>query len=269
MISIIILSWNDSKLVTQAVQSILQNTPHSLLDYECIVIDNASADNSVAMLEQFGDQIRLIKNDTNRGYAGGNNQGYSLAKGEYILLLNQDTIIPTGTIAAMQHWLNDHPEYGGVTTKLLNIDSSTQYYMHRRFPTLWSVTLALLHKRWQSFLPQAVKRYLYLDKDFTQDFDIEQAAGACLMVRRSAIDKLGCLFDEAHFPLYYNDVDLSYRLWQAGYKICCLCGVSVTHYKGTSVRRIPRWLNSKIYLRALWNYFFVLGRGNKSSGVKR
>lgn len=268
MISIIILSWNDRPLVTQAVQSILQTTPHSALNYECIVIDNASADDSVAMLEQFGEQIRLVKNDTNKGYAGGNNQGYALATGDYILLLNQDTIMPTGTIAAMQQWLNDHPEYGGVTTKLLNTDGTTQYYMHRRFPTLWRVLLALIHKRWRWFQPKAVRQYLYLDNKFTHDFDIEQAAGACLMVRRSAITQLGYLFDESHFPLYYNDVDLSYRLWQAGYKIRCLSMVAVTHYKGASVRHVPRWRNTKMYVRALWYYFFVLERGNRSSGVK-
>lgn len=268
MLSIIILSWNDRTLVTQAVQSIIRTTPHSSLDYECIVIDNASADDSVAMLEQFGDQIRLIKNDINKGYAGGNNQGYGLAQGDYVLLLNQDTIMPAGAIVAMQRWLEAHPQYGAVTTKLLNSDGSTQYYMHRRFPTVLQVALALLHKRWHWFQPNTVGQYLYLDNDFTRDFDVEQAAGACLMVRRSAIVKLGYLFDEAHFPLYYNDVDLCYRLWQAGYKIRCLCTVAITHYKGTSVRRIPRWRNMKIYLRALWNYFFVLERDSKSSGVK-
>ncbi|EKD76000.1 MAG: Glycosyl transferase family 2 [uncultured bacterium] len=268
MISIIILSWNDRKLVTQSVQSILLNNKHSDVPYECIVIDNASADDSVAMLEQFGDQIRLIKNDHNAGYAGGNNQGYQLAKGDYILLLNQDTIVPPHTISAMAHWLDQHQDYGGVTTKLLNPDNSVQFYMHRRFPTLWSLSLALLHKRWPRFAPKSVRSYLYFDQDFKTDFDIEQAAGACFMVRRSAIAKLGYLFDAKHFPLYYNDVDLSYRLWQAGYKIRCLCNVAITHYKGTSVRKVPRWRNTKIYLAALWNYFFVLRRSAKSSGVK-
>ena len=268
MISIIILSWNDRKLVTQAVQSILHNTDRANVDYECIVIDNASDDDSVAMLEQFGDSIRLIKNDHNTGYAGGNNQGYQLAKGDYILLLNQDTIMPPGAIATMRDWLEQHTDYGGVTTKLLNVDGTTQYYMHRRFPKLWSLSLALIHKRWPKFAPQSVQNYLYYDKKFDADFNIEQAAGAVFMVQRSAIEKLGFLFDEKRFPLYYNDVDLSYRLWHAGYKIRCLCSVAVTHYKGTSVRRIPRWHNTKIYLAALWNYFFVLRRSSKSSGVK-
>lgn len=265
-LSIIILSWNDRKLVTQAVQSILDNVQN--IDYELIVIENASADDSVAALQQYGDRIRLICNPTNLGYAGGNNQGYQAAQGEYVLLLNQDVIVPPKTIETMLAWLETHAEYGATTTRLQNVDGSTQYYMHRRFPTLGVIPLALIHKRWPKFCPASVRRYLYLDQTFEQDFDIQQAAGACLMLRRQAVSQLGYLFDQTHFPLYYNDVDLSYRLWSHHWRIRCLTNVAITHYKGTSVRKVPKLKNTVIYLKALWNYFLVLRRFAKSSGVK-
>lgn len=265
-LSIIILSWNDRALVVQCVQSILDGTTG--LDFELIVIDNASSDDSVLALEKFGNRIRLIKNSSNRGYAGGNNQGAMLARGDYILLLNQDVVVSPGTIATLVHWLQQQPDYGAATVTLHNLDGSVQYYMHRRFPTIMAVLLSAIHKRWRSFQPQLVRDYLYLDQAFSQDFDIEQAAGTCILLRRSLLPQIGGLFDERHFPLYYNDVDFCYRLWQAGYKIRCLTNVSLTHYKGTSLRRVPKFKNSSIYFRALTNYFFFLRRSRRSSGVK-
>lgn len=265
-LSIIILSWNDSKIVQQSVQSILDHVQS--IDYELIVIDNGSADDSVAVLQQFGDRIRLIPNPTNRGYAGGNNQAWELAQGEYILLLNQDVIVPPGAVAGMLQWLEGQAGYGAATVALKNIDGSTQYYMHRRFPSLGVIPLALFHKRWPKFQPHSVRQYLYLDQDFKTDFDIQQAAGTCLMLRRSAVLKLNYLFDAKHFPLYYNDVDLCYRLWTHGWKIRCLTSAPITHYKGMSVRRVPKLNNTIIYLSALFNYFFVLRRWRRSFGVK-
>ena len=100
-----------------------------------------------------------------------------------------------------------------------------------------------------------MQRYLYLDKDFKTDFDIEQAAGSCLLLRRSAIEQLGYLFDVERFPLYYNDVDLCRRLHDHSLTIRCLCSQSITHLKGTSVRKLPKLRNMQIYLRALWYYF--------------
>ncbi|EKD79588.1 MAG: hypothetical protein ACD_41C00031G0013 [uncultured bacterium] len=258
MVSVIVLSWNARSEVMACVQSLLAACRN--IEHELIVIDNGSGDDSVSYLRMVSD-IRLIENPTNLGYADGNNQGYTLAKGEYILLLNQDTIVNQAAMTAMINWLDQHADYGAATVKLLNPDGSTQYYMHRRFPKLPVLPLALLHKRIKGFQPHSVKQYLYLDKDFSSDFDIDQAAGSCILVRRQAITELGELFNAQHFPLYYNDVDLCRRLWQHGWKIRCLCSVSITHLKGTSVRKVPRWRNTKIYLHAVWNYF-------RSSGVK-
>lgn len=258
MVSVIVLSWNAREEVMACVQSLI--TSCATLDHEIIVIDNGSQDDSVEYLERI-QGIQLVKNPENVGYAAGNNQGYQLAHGEFVVLLNQDTIMNETALTTMLEWLKHHAEYGAATVKLLNRDGSTQYYMHRRFPKLWVLPLALLHKRLPAFQPTAVKRYLYLDQTFAQDFDIDQAAGTCIMLRRTAITQLGYLFDADRFPLYYNDVDLARRLWQHGWKIRCLSSVAITHLKGTSVRKVPRWRNTRIYLQAVWNYF-------RSSGVK-
>ncbi|MFA6475524.1 MAG: glycosyltransferase family 2 protein [Patescibacteria group bacterium] len=252
MVSVIVLSWNARDEIVACVDSLLEAS--KIIPLEIIVIDNASGDDSVAYLEKYSD-IKLVKNNTNRLYAGGNNQGYSLTKADLVLLLNQDTIVNGPAIKAMSDWLMQHPNYGGATVKLLNLDGSTQYHMHRRLPHWYDIPLGLLHKRIPAIMFNTTKKYLYLDNKFDQDFDIEQAAGACLMVRRTAIAQLGVLFDEPHFPLYYNDVDLCYRLHKAGWPIRCLTSVSIMHRKGTSVRKLPKWKNMKIYLRSLFYYF--------------
>lgn len=256
MVSIIVLSWNARHEVMACVESLI--TACQGMDHEIIVIDNGSVDDSVAYLKNLSG-IRLIENKQNKGYAAGNNQGYALAKGDYILLLNQDTVVNQAALSAMVDYLNTHNNYGAVTVKLLNQDGSTQYYMHRRFPKKFVLPLALVHKRLPSFQPKSVKHYLYLDKDFRTDFDIDQAAGTCILLRRKTIEGLEYLFDVKHFPLYYNDVDLCRRLWQHGWPIRCLCSVHITHLKGTSVRKIPRLRNTFLYLKAVWFYFTSSG----------
>ncbi len=263
-VSIIILSWN-SKTITQAcVDSIITNIKNTT--YELILIDNHSHDGSVDMIQrQYSDHpnIRCVLNDRNLGYAGGNNQGYSLAKGKYILLLNSDTLVPEKTVETLTQFLDTYPQYGGATTKLLNPDGTTQYFMHRRFPTMVSLIEGLIYKRWQWFCSKRVRKYLYLDKDFTTDFDIEQAAGTCILLRREAlamkthrsVSLQNKIFDDNHFPLYYNDVDLCYRIHQIGWKIRCLTSVSITHHKGVSVRKLSLSTNLKRYIPAVYWYW--------------
>lgn len=256
MVSVIVLSWNARAEVLACVASLVEACQN--LDHEIIVIDNASSDDSVTYLKNLSG-IHLIANKQNKGYAAGNNQGYALAKGDYILLLNQDTVVNQAAVTEMMNFLKTTSDYGAVTVKLLNQDGSTQYYMHRRFPKWYVLPLALLHKRWPSFRPKVVRDYLYLDNDFSHDFDIDQAAGSCVLLRRSALEQLGYLFDARRFPLYYNDVDLCRRLWQQGWLIRCLTTVTIMHLKGTSVRKLPRWRNTSLYLRAAWNYFTSSG----------
>ncbi len=260
MVSVIVLSWNSKEEVLACVQSLLAVKHH--IPLEIVVIDNASQDGSAAALDTI-DGIRVIKNNDNLGYAGGNNQGYQLTTSEYVLLLNQDTLVNTAAIERSLQWLKSHPNYGAATVRLLNDDGTTQYYMHRRFPHWYDIPLALFYKRCPWLLLPTTKRYLYLDQTFQSDFDIEQAAGAFLLVRRSAIQQLGQLFDQQHFPLYYNDVDLCYRLHQARWKIRCLGSVAIQHHKGTSVRKLPKWDNLRIYLKALYHYFVTRSAGTK------
>lgn len=257
ILSIAVLSWNSKEITKACIESIIKNVR---IRYELILIENGSIDGSAEMIHQDYPsfrypQIVTIFNDENRGFAGGNNQAYAIARGKYFLLLNSDTLVPAGAIERMVDFLEDdrHTSYGAATCALLNVDGSTQYYMHRRFPHASSLLLALVHKRYRWFQPQSVKRYLYLDQNFSDDCDVEQAAGACLMVRKALIDDMRELLDEKHFPLYYNDVDLCYRIHQRGLRIRCVAQPRITHLKGTSVRTLSFFKNGKEYAySSLW-----------------
>ncbi|MFA5994816.1 MAG: glycosyltransferase family 2 protein [Patescibacteria group bacterium] len=258
-VSIIILSWNSKDITQACIDSILKNVKNIV--YEIILIDNGSKDGSAEMIKERyinNPNIVAVFNQANQGYATGNNQGYKLAKGKYILMLNSDTVVPEQSIENMLNFLERYQQYGAATTALLNKDGSTQYFMHRRFPTLITLLNALLYKRWHWLKTKRVEQYLYLDKDFKQDFDIEQAAGACLMIRREAIVETHhdvSLLDTQHFPLYYNDVDLCWRIHHAGWKIRCLTNYPITHLKGVSVKKLPTLKNLKAYLPAVYWYW--------------
>lgn len=258
LVSIAVLSWNSKELTKACITSILQNVRD--VSFELIIIENASTDGSREMLaskfsEQRDARIRLFCNTTNKKFAGGNNQALQHARGKYFLLLNSDAMVHPGSIEAMVKFLETSPHYGAVTTKLLNTDGSIQYYMHRRFPTALRLAAAIMHKRFLWFRPRIVQQYCYLDKTFTEDFDVEQAAGACLMIRRDILDDIGGLFDEKKFSLYYNDVDLCARLWEKGFKIRCLTSVAITHAKGVSVRSLSFITNSAEYVYSSLSYF--------------
>lgn len=258
LVSIAVLSWNSKELTRECIASILQNVRD--VSFELIIIDNASTDGSCEMLAaefsaQRDQRIRLFFNTENKKFAGGNNQALQHARGKYFLLLNSDTMVHPGSTEAMARFLEMSPHYGAVTAKLLNTDGSVQYYMHRRFPTALRLAAAIVHKRFLWFRPRIVQEYCYLDKNFTEDFDVEQAAGACVMVRRDILDTIGGLFDEKHFALYYNDVDLCTRLWQSDFRIRCLTSIAITHAKGTSVRSLSFVVNSAEYVSSSLAYF--------------
>lgn len=257
IVSIAVLSWNSKQITQDCIESIIENVK---IPYELILIENGSHDGSAEMIkdkfpsERYA-QIRTIFNDDNKGFAGGNNQAYEYATGKYFLLLNSDTIVYKNSIEAMVDFLNNDDSYGAVTTKLLNPDDTVQYYMHRRFPSVTNLLPALFHKRFRWFKPKMVMRYLYLDNDFSIDFDIDQAAGACLMIRKEIIEEMGMLLDEKRFPIYYNDVDICYRLKEKNWKIRCLTDVAITHLKGTSVKTLDFFKNGKEYTYASLHFF--------------
>ncbi|MGQ9657610.1 MAG: glycosyltransferase family 2 protein [Fimbriimonadales bacterium] len=230
-LSICIVNWNTRELLRACLGSLYRYPPD--VPFEVIVVDNASSDDSVAMVRAEFPQVVLIANAENGGYARGNNQALARAQGECLLLLNPDTEVFPDTLSRALSFLRAHPEAGAVGAKQLFPDGRVQASV-RGFPTpanlLWEVSgLARLFPRWLGG---------YRMRGFTYDrvAVVEQPMATFLMVRRAVVEQVG-LMDEA-FPLFFNDVDWCYRIVQAGWRIYFVPEVQILHHGGASTRQV-------------------------------
>jgi GT2 family glycosyltransferase len=229
-VSVVIVSWNTRALLLDALASLYETTTG--VSFEVIVVDNASEDGtSEAVDEKFPD-VRLLRLETNRGFTGGNNAGFEIARGRYVLLLNSDTIVLPTTIAPLVYYLDDHPGAGCVGAKHLNADGSLQRSMDDE-PTLLPDALYYteLHR-----VP-AVRRWLTRSCAWWSDHEVEQEAGwvngACLMVRRVVIAEVGGL-DERLF-IYGEELDWCHRMRQAGWSVHFIPSAEVIHLGGQAM----------------------------------
>jgi len=244
-LSIVVVTWNSAADIDACIDSINFGS-----EFEVIVVDNASTDATLGLLHQHH-HLRLVENQRNRGYAAANNQGIKLATGEYVLLLNPDTRIELGTLDTLARYLDEHPTVGAVAPRLISPDGTTQYSI-RSFPTAGSlfwelVGLSRLFPKSRLFGRWRMK---YFDYDRTAE--VEQPMASCLMVRKSVLDSLvpspsslvpsppplvPCVMDE-RFPMFYNDVDLSKRMADAGWKTVYLADAKIVHRHGASTKQV-------------------------------
>lgn len=203
---------------------------------EVIVVDNASEDVSLYELESIVrafPNAHLIRNADNVGYARANNQGMKMARAPYILLLNPDTRIHTECVEKLVAFLDEHPDTAAVAPKLLYPDGSLQLSC-RAFPT-WDVVLfsALgLDKLFPH--SRTFGCYKMTWWDYNEVRIVEQPMASALLIRRTALDEING-FDE-RFPVFFNDVDLCYRLFKAHWRIYYLPHAVVTHHHGASTQ---------------------------------
>ncbi|HAZ14432.1 MAG TPA: glycosyl transferase family 2 [Bdellovibrionales bacterium] len=244
-LSIIILSYNTSGLLRDCLQSLSTNTPPAT---EIIVVDNASSDDSVSMVERSFPRVRLIRNKSNLGFAAANNQGIKVATGRFLLLLNSDTIVTENSLSSMTTFLESNPLYGACACRLLNADGTLQVSAYR-IPSLLNI---IIHSTipLRRLFPGLVNTYP--SQQFETDFDAEYLSGACLLVSSNAIAAVGALDD--NFFFYAEDVDWCKRIrkeFNIRYlhkpAIIHLCGGST---KGGTVSLPSRW-SQKQHRRSL------------------
>jgi GT2 family glycosyltransferase len=204
------------------------------LSLEIIVVDNNSFDKTGRIVEQFYPQVNLIQNKKNLGYAKANNQGIEEVRGEYILLLNPDTQVLEDALSLMYEFMEENPKIGALGPKLLNPDKSVQASC-REFPTfstlVWEFSgLSRLFPKSKIF-----GRWKMGYFDFDKPREVDQPMGSCLMLRRKTLDDVG-IFDE-NFGMFFNDVDLCFRIKKRGWKIYFYPEAKVIHHKGASTKK--------------------------------
>jgi len=248
-LSIVILSWNTSSLLTACLRAIERHPFRG--EHEVIVVDNASSDRSADRVADEFPTVRLIRNEANLGYSAGNNLGLRAARGRYLLLLNSDTEVGAGALDRLVGFLEATPGAGAVTCRLVNPDGSLQPSC-MRFPTLRTALV------FDTFLARTPLGHRHLDRYFMRDFDhasereVDQIPGTCTLVPRAVLDQIG-LLDERLW-LFFNDVDLCKRIREAGRSIHFLPDVEVMHHYGASTAKFAlfavEWhLNRVAYYR--------------------
>lgn len=229
MISIIILNYNTFDITCQCIESIYKETKK--VDFEIIIVDNASTvDDPDKFLELFP-KIKLVKNTENRGFAGGCNDGIKVAKGDTILLLNSDTKLLNDAISITYDFLNTHPNVGIVTCRLENEDGSPQNNCYH-FPSISKTLIELL--RLQKFFPKSnFKKTLY-----GYFFDYDNIAypdyiwGAFFMFPKKLLDIFSNQLLPETFWMYFEDMEWCWLARQAGYEIAFVPNGKVLHYGG-------------------------------------
>ncbi|MDW8393869.1 MAG: glycosyltransferase [Chitinophagales bacterium] len=254
-LSVIIVNYNVRVFLEQSLRSV-QKALHQL-PAEIIVVDNHSVDGSVLMLRERFPQVRLLVNEHNVGFARANNQALQIARGEYVLLLNPDTVLEEDTLEKCISFMDEHPEAGAVGVKMLDGKGNFLPESKRGFPTPFVAFCKLtgLSRLFPS--SRLFNRYYLGHLSADQIHEVDVLSGAFLFIRRAALDKAGPL-DEAFF-MYGEDIDLSYRLQQAGYKNYYLPTARIIHYKGESTRR-----GSLNYVRMFYQAMIVFA--NKHFG---
>ena len=259
-LSVLVVSWNTRDLLRDCLRSTLEAAGDRAA--EVIVVDNASADGSAEMVRRdFGSDPRviLIANARNEGFARGNNQAYAASRGDILLVLNPDVVLGGPALRGMIEHLRAHPEAGIVACNLVGMDGVPQT-LHRSFPTLpivfsvWTSTGHLVD-RWL-LLGLNGRRYRLKNRPHEGVETIDQAAAACLLIRRATVERIGGLFDE-RFPIFFNDVDLSRRVRDAGLEVHVRYDLSVTHRGGASIRQLSQGERKLRLYEAVSRYYEI------------
>lgn len=235
-LSLIIVSWNVSKLLTDCLDSVgaygAAGRPDGL-SIEVIVVDSASSDNTVATLKSRYPHVRLLAQSQNVGYTIGNNIGLKAATGRLLMLLNPDTVIIGNALAQLVSYMDEHPDVGVVGPQTRNPDGTIQS-TRRRFPT---ITTAIFESTWlQPFAPRGVLDRFYAT-DIADDAiaDVDWVQGSALMARREAYEQVGSL-DEG-YVMFSEEVDWCKRIKSAGWRVVYVGTAQIIHYGGQSTEQ--------------------------------
>lgn len=232
-LSVIIVNYNVEHFLEQCLLSVRKACEG--IEAEVIVVDNDSVDGSVDMIKEKFHEVILIDNKDNRGFSKANNQGIRISKGDYVLLLNPDTVVEEETFKTCISFMDDHPSGGGLGVRMLDGKGHFLPESKRGLPTPDVAFYKIFGL--SSIFPKSKrfgKYHLgYLDEHETHEVEI--LSGAYMFLRKKALDEIG-LLDEDYF-MYGEDIDLSYRLIKGGYKNFYTPETRIIHYKGESTKK--------------------------------
>ncbi len=248
-LSLVILNWNTRDDLYNCLRSLREHPPSRHV--EILVVDNASEDDSVAMVRQEFPEVRVIVNERNLGFGAGNNRAIPHTGGRYVMFLNSDTVITDGALDTLIAYADGRPDAGVFGPKLLHADGSLQYSC-RSFPNLGTgffrnTPLGRLFPR-----NRFNTDYLLSDWDHSTPRDVDWVSGSAFMIRRDILLELGG-FDESFF-MYCEDVDLCYRVHEMGYKVAYYPEAVIYHIIGRSSDLVPTRMTFEFH-RSMYRFY--------------
>lgn len=232
-LSVIIVNYNVKYFLEQCLYSVRKAIDGQAI--EVFVVDNNSVDGSVEMVAAKFPEVQIIANKENTGFSKANNQAMRVAKGEYVVLLNPDTVVQEDTFTKVLDFMDAHPDAGGLGVKMLDGKGNFLPESKRGLPTPTVAFYKIFG--FAALFPKSRlfgKYHLgFLSKDEVHEVDV--LSGAFMLMRKTALDKVG-LLDEAFF-MYGEDIDLSYRIQLGGYKNYYFPHTKIIHYKGESTKK--------------------------------
>ena len=254
-LSIIIVNYNVKHFLEQCLYSVFGATKN--VKSEVFVVDNNSVDGSCAMVKEKFPDVILIENKKNTGFSKANNQAIKIAKGEYILLLNPDTLVEEDTFEKVVAFMDKTPDAGGLGVKMIDGSGNFLPESKRGLPTpdVAFYKIFGLSKLFPNSKKFGKYHLTYLDKNKVHKIDV--LSGAFMLMRKSVIDKVGML-DESYF-MYGEDIDLSYRITLGGFNNYYFPDTTIIHYKGESTKK-----GSINYVRVFYKAMIIFAKNHFS-----
>lgn len=242
-LSVVIVNWNTRELLLKCLTSIYETIPD--LCFEVWLVDNASTDGSLKAVEERFPKVRMIRNFRNLGFAAANNQVLGQIRGRYALLVNTDVVITKGAVQEIVRFMENTPEAGMACGQLLNLDGSKQNSIaNLPSPVSLLTNETLLRIFFPNTHPSKLRRY-------ESPLEVESCIGACMMVRKTAMDAVG-LLDERFF-FYFEETDWACRMRIAGWKVFFIPGAQFFHAQGQSVGHEVH--SRLLFYRSRYQYF--------------
>lgn len=243
MLSIVIVNYNAEKLLQRCLMSVYAETKRD--PFDVWVVDNNSTDTSVLMVRQNFPQVNVIENKENVGFARANNQAIAKCTGDYILILNPDTLILQNAPEKIVNFMGENPTVGICGCKVLNEDRTLQLACRRSIPTPRAAFFRLsgLSRLFPNSKITAKYNLTYLNPN--KAHEVDAVSGAFLMIRRKVVDNIGKL-DERFF-MYGEELDWCFRAKKAGWKVMYYPNVEIIHYKGECSKSNSRKATFEFY----------------------
>jgi GT2 family glycosyltransferase len=259
-LSILIVNWNAAHYMKLCLASVYREVKG--IEFEVIVIDNASYDGSAELLRAEFPQATFIQSDQNLGFIRGNNLLFKHARGRNILLLNPDTEIIGNALQRMLGYLESLPQAGVIGCRLVNADGSVQTNSIQTFPTILNQVLDADFLR-RRFPNSSLWNLKPLYDDSGVPVEVDSVSGACFMIKRSIFERVGLMSED--YLMYGDDIDLCFKVKKAGYKVYYTNSSRVVHYGGKSTASWKQAL-ADVWIRDSIHKFLVKFRGRCYGG---